>query len=132
MSLNKKCFIHYCRVSVSEGLNTELSTSDLMLGKYDKKIYQKCRYCHCVIEIKKAFTEEEDKCNKCLELLRNEDKINPQAYIIRAENQKFRVLTNFHHSFVDRVMRYENIKNKSGKIAYEVIDNHLNACDSFT
>ena len=44
---------------VSEGLNTELSTSELMLGKYDKKVYQKCRYCHCVIEIKKAFTKEE-------------------------------------------------------------------------
>ena len=131
MSLKKKCFIHYCRVSLSEGLNTELSTSELMLGKYDKKVYQKCRYYHCVIEIKKAFTEKEDKCNKCLEFLRNEDRIYPQVYIIWTENQKFRVFTNFHHSFVDRVMRYENIRDKSGKIAYEVIDNHLNACDSF-
>ena len=84
-----------------------------------------------MIEIKKASTEGEDKCNKCLEILINEDKINPQVYIIWTENQKFRVFTNFHRSFVDRVMKYENIKNKSGKIAYEVIDNHLNASDSF-
>ena len=37
MSLNKKSFIYYCRVNVSEGLNTELSTSQLMLEKYDRK-----------------------------------------------------------------------------------------------
>ena len=57
MSLNKKSFIYYCRVSVTECLNTELSTSQLMLEKYDKKVYQNCRYCCCVIEIKKAFKE---------------------------------------------------------------------------
>ena len=78
MSSNKKYFIYYCRISVSEGLKTELSTSDIMLEKYNKEVYQKCRYCHCVIEIEKAFKEEEDTCNKCLELLKNEDRINPR------------------------------------------------------
>ena len=48
-------FIHYCRVAVSEGLNTDLITSELMLDKYNKEVYQKCRYCHCGIEIKMAF-----------------------------------------------------------------------------
>ena len=71
MSLNKKNFIYYCRVSVGEGLNTELSTSQLMLEKYDTKVYQKCRYCHCVIEIEKAFKEEEDTCNMYLKLSKN-------------------------------------------------------------
>ena len=72
MSLNKKYFIHYCRVSICEGLNTELCTSELMLGKYDKKVYQKCKFCYYVIEIKKAFKEEEeDVYQKCLELLKN-------------------------------------------------------------
>ena len=33
MLLNNKYFIHYCRVAVSEGLNTDLGTSELMLGK---------------------------------------------------------------------------------------------------
>ena len=41
MSLNKKYFIYYFRVSVSEGLNTELPTIQLMLEKYDKGVYQK-------------------------------------------------------------------------------------------
>ena len=69
MSSTKKYFIHYCCVSISEGLNTELCTTELMLGKYDKKGYQKCKFCYCVIEIKKAFKEEKDVCKKCLELL---------------------------------------------------------------
>ena len=97
-----------------------------MLGKYNKEVHHKCRYCHCVTEIKKAFKEEEDTCKKCLEFLRSEDRINPQIYIIWKENQKYKVFTNFHRSFVDRVFRYENIRDKFGKIAHEVIEEIYN------
>ena len=121
--------MYYCRVNVSEGLNTEPSTSELMLGEYNKEVYQKYRYRHCVIEIKKAFKEKEDTCNMCLKLLKNEDKDKLQIYIIWTENKKYKVFTNFHLSFVDRVFRYENIKDKFGEIDHEVIDNHLNACE---
>ena len=58
MSKNRKGFIHYCRVSVNDGLNTDLSTSDLLLDKFDKEIFQNCRFCHCTIEIKKAFAKK--------------------------------------------------------------------------
>ena len=58
MSFNKKHFIYYNRISVSEDLNTELCTSELMLDNYDKEMYQRCRYCCCVIEIKKVFKED--------------------------------------------------------------------------
>ena len=58
MSKNRKGFIHYCRVSVIDGLNTDLSTSDLLLDKFDKEIFQNCRFWHCTIEIKKAFTKK--------------------------------------------------------------------------
>ena len=51
MSSSKKYYIYYHRVSIQEGLNIELNTSELMLGNYDQEIYQKCKYCHCVIEI---------------------------------------------------------------------------------
>ena len=68
MSLHKKYFIHYCPVSVREGLNTELPTTDLMLRKFDEKVFQRCGFCHCTIEIKKAFTQEENTCNYCLKL----------------------------------------------------------------
>ena len=67
----------------------------------------------------------------CINLLKNEDKINPSLYIIWTENQKYRVFTNFHCSFVDCVMKNENIKDKCGKISNEIIDKHLNVCDSF-
>ena len=30
----------YYRISVKEGLNTDLKTLKLMLGKYDKEVYQ--------------------------------------------------------------------------------------------
>ena len=51
MPSNKKYFIYYCRTSFKEGLNNDLKTSELMLGNYDKEVYQKCQYCHQVIEI---------------------------------------------------------------------------------
>ena len=66
----------------------------------------------------------------CLKLLKNQDRINPQKHIIWTDNQKHRVSTNFHHSFADCIFRYGNIKYKFGEIPQEVIDNHLNACDS--
>ena len=49
MPSNKKYFSHYCRISVKEGLNTNLKTSELKFGKYYKEVYQKCQYCHQVI-----------------------------------------------------------------------------------
>ena len=51
MSLSRKYYIFYHRVSTQEGLNIDLNTSQLMLGNYNKEIYQGCTYCHCVIEI---------------------------------------------------------------------------------
>ena len=58
MSKNKKGFIHYCCVSVNEGLNTNLSTSNLLLDEFDRKVFQKCSFCHCAIEIRKSFTKK--------------------------------------------------------------------------
>ena len=61
----------------------------------------------------------------CLKLYLNEDKINPQIHIIWTENQKYRVFTNFHRSFLDRIFRYENIKEKYGEKSQEIINFHL-------
>ena len=117
MSSSLKCFIYYCCISTKEGLHTDLKTSELMLGKYDKEVYQSCQYCHQVIEIKKAFKENDFICNICFELLQNVDKINPEIHVIWRENQKYRIFRNFHCSFVDRIFRYENIKKKYGEIS---------------
>ena len=54
---NYKSFLYYSHISVSEGLNTELKTSELCLERYDKEIYKKCGQCRQVIEIKKIFKE---------------------------------------------------------------------------
>ena len=61
----------------------------------------------------------------CFKLLLNEDKINPQIHVIWTENQNYRAFTNFHRSFLDRIFRYENIKEKCGEISQETIDIHL-------
>ena len=79
-------FIHYYRVSVSKGLNTELSTSDLILEKFDKEASQRRGFCHFTIEIKEAFTKEKDICNCCMSLLENEEQNNPKIHIIWTEN----------------------------------------------
>ena len=99
-----------------------------MLGKYDKEVYQKYQYCHLVTETEKDFKEDASICNMCFKILQNVDKINPQIHVIWTENQKYRVFTNFHCSYVNRIFRYENIRDKSGEISQEVIKIHLNAC----
>ena len=127
--MHKKNFIHYFRVSVSKGLQTELCTSELMLRKFDDKTFQTYCFCHCTIEIKRAFTQGVNTCNYCLKLLENEDQDNPRIDIIWRENKKYGVFAKFHRSFVDRVFRYENIRDKSGKISQKIIEKHINACD---
>ena len=112
-------------LSVKEGLNTDLKTSELMLGKYDKEVYQKCQYCHQIIKIKKGFKENAFICNMCVKLLLNEDEINQQIHVIWTENQKYRVFTNFYRSYVDCILRYENIKEKYSELSQENIDIHL-------
>ena len=94
MSLSKKYFIYYHRVSTQEGLNIDLNTSELMLGNYNKEIYQKCKYCHCVIEIKKCLKENPFVFNVYFKLIQNDNEINPEIYIIWTKNQKYRVFTN--------------------------------------
>ena len=126
MSKNKKGFIHYCCVSINEGLNTDLSTSDLLLDEFDKKVFQKLVFVIVQLKLKNLLLKK-NVCNYCMELLENEDQDNPRLHIIWTENKKYRVFSNFYCAFLDRVFRHENIKNKCGKINNEAIDKHINA-----
>ena len=127
MSLNKKYFIYYSRVSLSEGLNTELPIYKLMLGNYDKEVYRECSYCCCVIEIKKAFTENEFISKMRLKLFQNHNEMTSKIHIIWTNNKKYRVFTNLYRSFLDKIFNNENIKDKSGEISQETIANYLNS-----
>ena len=80
-----------------------------------------------MIEIKKVFKENAFICNMCFKLLQNQDKINPQIHIRWAENQKYRVFTNFNCSFLNNLFRKENIKDKCGEISQETIEIYLNS-----
>ena len=65
-------------------------------------------------------------------LLENGDQNSPKLHIIWTENRTYRVFTNFHRAFVDRIFRHEKISNKTGKISQEIIENHLNTCNCIT
>ena len=119
---NKKSFLYYSHLSVSEGLNTESKTSQLCLERFDEDIYKKCRLCRQVFGIKKKNKKKDgDTCDLCFECLQKEDKI-----IIWKDNAKYRVFTDLHHSYTEHIFRHEPIKGRSGKISNEKLDNYLN------
>ena len=123
---------YYSRISVWEGLNTELKAPELCLEKYDKETYKKCGYCHQVIEIKKIFKEDTDACDVCFKLLQKEDKTNPFIHIIWKGNTKYRVFTDLHGVYVDKVFRREPIVGKSGCISKEKLEIYMNVFCSLT
>ena len=91
-----KIFFYYCRMSIKQGLNTELSDSDLAIGIYDKDLFQEYNFCYRVYEIKKAFKENEYICNQCFKLLQKvKDEISPKIHIIWNENAQCKM-----HEFV--------------------------------
>ena len=108
-------------------MNIDLNTSELMLGNYNKEIYQRCKYSHCVIEIKNGFKENPFICYICFKLIQNDNKINPEIYIIWTENQQYRVFTNLYRSYLDKIFRRQNIKDKCGEISQETIANYWNS-----
>ena len=124
---NYKSFLYYSHISVSEGLNTELKTSELCLERYDKEIYIKCGHCRQVIQIKKNFKEDTDTCDVYFKLLQKEDKMNTFIHIIWKENTKYRVFSDLHRIYVDKIFRREPILGKSGSVSKEQIDIYMNA-----
>ena len=90
-------------------MNIELEIIELKLEKSNKEIYQRCKHCHCTLEIIKVFKEDKTVSDMCINLLKNEDKDNPKIHIIWTENQKYTVFSNFHCLFLERIFRNENI-----------------------
>ena len=66
---NRKTFLYYSGLSVSEGLDTEANELQMNLDSFNKDIFKKCRYCHHVFAIKKKFEKDEETCNACIKLL---------------------------------------------------------------
>ena len=123
---NKKSFLYYLCLSVSEGLNTELKTSQLYLERLDKDIYKKCNQCCQVFAIKKKL-KKTTILAKCFELLQKEDKYNPFIHIICKDNAKDSVFTVLHCPYTDYIFRHEPIRGKSGNISNDILDNYLNS-----
>ena len=92
-----------------------------------KKYTENVATVKCVFKIEKAFTENEFICNMCLKLLDKNDETSSKIYIIWKDNLKFRVFSNLYRSFLDKIFRNENIKDKIGEISKETIAMHLNS-----
>ena len=93
---DRKSFLHYSRLSVSEGLNTETDQLEINLEQFDKDIFIKCSYCHQVFAIKKSFEKDEKTCNVCVELLEKKVKISPKIYMLWRNNTTYIVFTDLH------------------------------------
>ena len=90
-------------------------------------MYKKCGHCRQVIEIKKNVKEDTDTCDVCFKLLQKEDKMNTFIHIIWKENTKYRVFSDLHRIYVDKIFRREPILGKSGSVSKEQIDIYMNA-----
>ena len=64
-------------------------------------------------------------------LLRKEDKINTFIHIIWKQNTKYRVFSDLHRIYVDKIFRREPILGKSGSVSREQIDIYINAFLSY-
>ena len=113
-------------ISAFVQLNTELKTSELCLERYDKEIYQKCGHYRKVIEIKKKFKEDTDTCDVFFKLLQKEDKINTFIHIIWKENTRYRVFSDLHRIYVNKIFRSVPILGKTGRVSKEKIDIYMN------
>ena len=124
---NKKSFLYYSCLSVSEGLDTATNKLQMCLNRFDKDIYNKCSYCSQVFELKKVFEKDKHICNACVKILEEETEISPHIYIICKDNAKYRVFADLERSYADSIFRKEPIIGISGKVSYERLDIHLNS-----
>ena len=79
---NRRSFLYYSRLSVSEDLDTKTNFLQMESGRFDKDIFKKCRHCCHVFDIKKNFEQDEDTSNAGVKLLEKEVTINPSVYVL--------------------------------------------------
>ena len=122
----KKSYLHYSRLTIQEGLDTETNELQMHLGQFDKDILKKRGHCRQVFTIKKKFKIDEDACNAFVKLLEKDTKINPQIHVLWKDNVKYRVLSDLHRSYIDYIFCRERKTAKSKKVSDENLDIHLN------
>ena len=123
---DQKSFLHYSRLGVSEGLNTETDKLEMNLDQFNKDIFKECSYCQQVFAIKKFFERDKKICNVCVGLLEKEVKISPKIYMFWRNNTTYRVFKNLVHNYAERIFHREPIIDKSGQISREKVDIYLN------
>ena len=107
-----KFFVHYHRVSVSEGIDTETDLPFIGADIYSN-IYQRCKKCCVLLYISKNFKKHQKVCNICCDMLDNERE-SGAIHFVWTENQKFRVFTNVYLQSARNLMEREQPKSVSG------------------
>ena len=111
---NRKSFMYYSCLSVSEGLDTETNELQMNLERFDKDIFKKCTYCHQIFAIKKNFEKDKKTCNVCVKVLEKEVKISPKIYIFWKNNANYRIFTDLHCKYPESIFLREPIIGKYG------------------
>ena len=122
---DRKSFLHYSCLGVSEGLNTETDELEMNLSQFNKDIFKKCLYCQQAFAIKKNFERDEKTCNVCVGLLGKKSK-SAQKFLFWRNNTTYIVFTDLHCNHAERIFHREPIIGKSGQISREKIHMHLN------
>ena len=105
-------FVHYHRVSVREGIDTE-TYLPFMRMDIKSETSKTCKHCRILFYIKKNFKKHDSICDICYDML-DDDRDSGGLHIVWTENQKFRIFTNIYQYSAQRLMQIEQPKNIAG------------------
>ena len=105
-------FVHYHRVSVREGIDTE-TYLPFMRTDIKSETSKTCKHCCILFYIKKNFKKHDSICDICYDML-DDDRDSGGLHIVWTENQQFRIFTNIYQYSAQRLMQIEQPKNIAG------------------
>ena len=105
-------FVHYHKVSVREGIDTE-TYLQFMGADIKSETSKRCKHCRILFYINKNFKKHDSICDICYDML-DDGRDSSGLHIVWTENQKFRIFTDIYRYSVQRLMQIEQPKNKAG------------------
>ena len=101
-------FVHYHRVSVREGIDTE-TYLPLMSADIKSETSKRCKNCCILFYINKNFEKHGSICDIYYDML-DDDSDSGGLHIVWTENKKFRIFTNIYQYSAQRLMQIEQLK----------------------
>ena len=117
-----KKFIYHSKSSVKEGLDTESPKPYI----YDKEKSQKCSLCSQLFIIGKNLNKNPRTCNECHKIVSAVDN-DGEMGVFWKNNAKYHVFSNLWQSFIDSILRQEEMLDKFGSIYMNKYDCRFDA-----